>query len=73
MTQLERLLSIKEYDIDLLLNKSCPMNFGMRGDTSLCPTGCKTCWDLKYLETDYSKKFFRLLKINHLNTHFIIF
>ena len=56
MTQLEKLLSIKEYDINLLLNTSCPMDFGMRGYTKLCPNGCKTCWDLKYLETEYSKE-----------------
>jgi len=56
MTQLEKLLYIKKYDIDLLLNNSCPMNFGMRGGTSLCPTGCKKCWDLEYEETEYSKR-----------------
>ena len=45
MTKLEKVLTLGDYDPESLLDNSCPMDFGLRVDTSMCPTGCKRCWN----------------------------
>jgi len=48
MTKLEKVLKLGIYDTEELITFGCPMDFGMRVDTSLCPTGCKRCWNEEY-------------------------
>lgn len=52
ITKLEKVLTLGNYNQDSLLSNNCPMDFGMRSDTSLCPTGCKKCWNEEYKETE---------------------
>lgn len=40
-----KILELGKFDADELITFGCPMDFGMKTDTSLCPTGCKRCWN----------------------------
>jgi len=48
MTKLEKLLESGKFNADELIKFGCPMDFRMSADTSLCPTGCKRCWNEEY-------------------------
>ena len=54
MTKLEKVLKSGKFDADELITFGCPMDFGMKADTSLCPTGCKRCWNEECEESQKS-------------------
>ena len=45
MTKLEKILESGKFNADELITFGCPMDFGIKTDTSLCPSDCKRCWN----------------------------